>query len=40
MIKELGTEKGKEAFLQEGGGQKAQKESCGTCCYICKKIEE
>jgi peptidyl-prolyl cis-trans isomerase-like 2 len=39
MIKELGTEKGKEAFLQGGGGRKAQKESCCTSCFISKKRE-
>jgi peptidyl-prolyl cis-trans isomerase-like 2 len=39
MIKELGTEKGKEAFLQGGGGQKAQKERAAALAAILARKE-
>ncbi|KAG2554012.1 peptidyl-prolyl cis-trans isomerase CYP65-like [Panicum virgatum] len=40
MIKELGTEKGKEAFLQGGGGQKAQKERAAALAAILARKEK
>jgi len=40
MIKELGTEKGKEAFLQGGGGQKAQMERAAALAAILARKEK
>uniref|UniRef100_A0A0E0KA66 Peptidylprolyl isomerase n=1 Tax=Oryza punctata TaxID=4537 RepID=A0A0E0KA66_ORYPU len=40
MIKELGTEKGKLAFLHGGGGQKAQKERAAALAAILAKKEK
>lgn len=40
MIKELGTEKGKLAFLHGGGGQKAQKERAAAFAAILAKKEK
>lgn len=40
MMKELGTEKGKMAFLHGGGGQKAQKERAAALAVILAKKEE
>lgn len=40
MIKELGTEKGKQAFLQGGGGQKAQKERAAALAAILARKEK
>nr|CAB3496765.1 unnamed protein product [Digitaria exilis] len=40
MIKDLGTEKGKEAFLQGGGGQKAQKERAAALAAILARKEK
>jgi peptidyl-prolyl cis-trans isomerase-like 2 len=40
MIKELSTEKGKEAFLQEGGGQKTQKERAAALAAILARKEK
>jgi peptidyl-prolyl cis-trans isomerase-like protein 2 len=40
MMKELGTEKGKLAFLHGGGGEKAQKERAAALAVLLAKKEE